>query len=101
MMDDVNITRLTYNSYFQALEKLFVIYEIQGWSFHIRSKNATRMANKRNFVDPSLAVAALKINPEYLKTDLNTLGLLFESLCFENWKFMHQLLMLKLNIIEN
>lgn len=86
IMDDVNITRPTFNSYFEALEKLFVIDEIQGWSFHIRSKNAVRMANKRNFVDPSLAVAALKIDPEYLKTDLNTLGLLFESLCFRELK---------------
>ena len=35
---------------------------------------------KRQFVDPSLAVAALRTSPEDLLKDMNLLGFLFESL---------------------
>lgn len=86
IMDDIGVTRPTYNSYFEALQKLFIIDEVEAWNFKVRSKVAIRTSNKRNIVDPSLAVAALKINPDYLKYDLNTLGLLFESLCFKELK---------------
>ncbi len=39
-----------------------------------------RSAAKRHFVDPSLAVAALRATPARLLKDLNLLGFLFESL---------------------
>ena len=35
---------------------------------------------KKRFVDPSLACGFLNINAEKLKTDLNFLGILFESM---------------------
>ena len=39
-----------------------------------------RSAPTRHFVDPSLAVAALGVHPDRLLGDVETLGLLFESL---------------------
>lgn len=39
-----------------------------------------RKSSKRHFVDPSLAVAALRATPESLFKDIKLLGLLFESM---------------------
>ena len=40
-----------------------------------------RTSETRYYVDPSIAVAALGIGPKDLTNDLNTMGLLFETLC--------------------
>ena len=74
----------TYYSYVQALEKLFIIADVEAWSPAIRSKTAIRTKKKKNLVDPSVAVAALGIGPEYFNTDFQTLGFLFESLCIRD-----------------
>ena len=47
----------------------------------MRSKTAIRTSDTRYFVDPSLAIAALGIGPDDLLNDLDTMGLLFETLC--------------------
>ena len=52
----------------------------------IRSKTAIRAGKKKNLVDPSIAVAALGIGPQYFNTDFKTLGFLFESLCIRDLK---------------
>ena len=52
-----------------------------AWNPNLRSKTAVRSSETRYFVDPSIAVAALGIGPDDLINDLNTLGLLFETLC--------------------
>ena len=41
---------------------------------------------KREFVDPSIAVAALNLSPEILLNDLNTFGFIFETLCIRDLK---------------
>ena len=74
----------TYHSYVQALEKLYIIEDVEAWSPAIRSKTAIRSKKKKNLVDPSVAVAALGIGPEYFNTDFKTLGFLFESLCIRD-----------------
>ncbi len=74
----------TYYSYVQALERLFIIDDVEAWSPSIRSKTAIRTKKKKNLVDPSVAVAALGIGPEYFNTDFQTLGFLFESLCIRD-----------------
>lgn len=74
----------TYYSYVQALEKLYIIEDVEAWSPAIRSKTAIRSKKKKNLVDPSVAVAALGIGPEYFNTDFKTLGFLFESLCIRD-----------------
>ena len=44
-------------------------------------KKSFRTSDTRYFIDPSIAVAALGIGPKDLINDLNTFGLLFETLC--------------------
>ena len=73
----------TVRDYLSALVRLMVCEEQPAWPTHLRSKASQRTSVKRHFVDPSLAVAALRANPERLLQDLNLLGQLFESLVFK------------------
>ena len=66
--------------YLDALDRLLVVENQPAWSPHLRSRTALRQAPVRHFVDPSLAVAALRTTPGRLTADLEFLGLLFESL---------------------
>lgn len=88
--DDVNanfdVSRTTLDDYIEALEKLYIIDDIDAWRPAIRSKSSIRSSKKRNFVDPSIAVAALGLSPTYFNTDFETLGFLFESLCIRDLK---------------
>ena len=68
-------------SYIKALKKIFVIEDMEAWNPNLRSKTAIRTSDNRYFVDPSIATAALGLGPEDLMNDLNTFGLLFETLC--------------------
>lgn len=78
------ISRPTFYEYFHDLEALYIIDELPAWCPAIRSKEAIRAGNKRNLVDPSIAVAALGLSPDYFNTDFKTLGFLFESLCIRD-----------------
>lgn len=80
------ISKPTFYDYFHDLEDLYIIDEIHAWCPAIRSKEAIRSGNKRNLIDPSIAVAALGLSPEYFNTDFKTLGFLFESLCIRDLK---------------
>lgn len=82
----------TFDDYVAALEKLFVIDDIEAWSPAIRSKTVIRSGKKRCFVDPSIAVAALGTSPENLEQDLNTFGFIFECLCLRDLKIYSQAL---------
>ena len=55
-----------------------------AWNPNLRSKTAIRTSDTRYYVDPSIATAALGISPKELTNDLNTLGLLFETMCVRN-----------------
>lgn len=70
----------TVSEYLQALRRLYVIEDMKAWNPNLRSKTAIRTSDTRYFVDPSLAVASLRIGPKDLINDLNTLGFFFESL---------------------
>ena len=72
--------RDTVRAYIDALERVFVVEDQPAWSARLRSRSRLRRAGKRHFVDPSLAVAALRAGPRCLERDLELLGLLFESL---------------------
>lgn len=80
----MDISRPTYYSYVDALKKLFVLEDQRGWSPNIKSKTAIRTGNKKVFIDPSIAVAALNANPESMEKDLNTFGFIFENLCIRD-----------------
>lgn len=79
--NDVSLTDKTLEVYLRALRKLFVIEDIKAWQPSLRSKTGIRTSDKRQFVDPSIAVAALGINPDAIIEDFNYFGFLFESLC--------------------
>ena len=57
-----------------------IVEDQPAWAPHLRSKHRLRKAPKRHFVDPSLAVAALRATPDRLLRDLSLFGFLFESL---------------------
>ena len=71
----------TVYAYIAALKKIFVIEDMEAWNPNLRSKTAIRTSDNRYFVDPSIATAALGLGPNDLINDLNTFGLLFETLC--------------------
>lgn len=75
------MTEETISSYISALKNLFVIEDSPAWNPNLRSKTAIRTSDTRYFVDPSIATAAMGVGPEDLLSDLNAMGLLFETLC--------------------
>jgi predicted AAA+ superfamily ATPase len=81
MNDDEELSRDTVVSYTNALRKIFVIEDMPSWNPNLRSKTAIRTSDTRYFVDPSIATAALGVGPGDLMNDLNTCGLLFETMC--------------------
>lgn len=70
----------TISSYIKALKEIFVVEDSEAWNPNLRSKTAIRTSDTRYFTDPSIAAAALGIGPNDLVNDLNTFGLLFETL---------------------
>jgi predicted AAA+ superfamily ATPase len=81
---DVIVSRKTAGDYINDLKKIFVIEDIPGWMPNIRSKTRIRMAPKKIFADPSLAIAVLGIGRNGLMKDLNTYGFMFENLCLRD-----------------
>lgn len=73
-------TDATLASYIDVLESLFVIKDIDAWTPQIRSKTAIRAAKKHIFVDPSIGIAALGLNPDYFEKDVDLFGHVFENL---------------------
>ena len=76
--------------YLDALERLMVVEHQPAWSPHLRSRTALRSAPIRRFVDPSLAVAALRASPAKLVADLGLLGFLFESMVVRDLRIYAQ-----------
>jgi len=78
---DFSISDKTISLYLNALQRIFVVEDLPAWMPSIRSKTTIRTASKRHFVDPSIATAVLRTNPDGLLNDFLTFGFLFESLC--------------------
>ena len=70
----------TIASYHKALKEIFVVEDSEAWNPNLRSKTAIRTSDTRYFIDPSIATAALGVGPQDLINDLNTFGLLFETM---------------------
>lgn len=78
---EISISVDTFDDYVAALERLFVLQDIDAWCPAIRSKTAIRSTPKRCFSDPSIAVAALGQSAESLEIQLKTFGFIFEQMC--------------------
>lgn len=74
----------TITAYISALKKIFVIEDMPAWNPNLRSKTALRTSDTRYFVDPSVATAALGIGPKDLMNDMQTFGLLFETMAIRD-----------------
>ena len=83
-------TQNTFDDYVAALEKLFVIQDIDAWSPSVRSATAIRKGKKRDFVDPSIPIALLGLSPAKLEMDLKTFGFLFECMCIRDLRAYSQ-----------
>lgn len=78
---DGSISEKTISQYLRALDRIFVTENIPAWNPALRSKTAIRTSVKRQFIDPSIATAVLRLTPSRLLDDFNYFGFLFESLC--------------------
>ena len=84
--DDEDIDVETVKEYLDIFERLFITDHQLPFSVGARSSVRVKQAVKRHFADPSLACALLKVTPESLLGDLETLGFLFEALCERDLK---------------
>lgn len=84
--DKMECSRSTFDDYVSALEKLYVIQDIDAWCPAIRSKTAIQSSPKRGFCDPSVAVAVMGLTPESLYTQMKTFGFIFEQMCIRDLK---------------
>lgn len=85
IVDDLSsnssVSAQTVSAYIKALENIFVIEDSLSWNPNLRSKTAIRTSNTRYFSDPSIATASLGLGPEDLINNLNTFGLILETMC--------------------
>ena len=79
-IDEKQISKETFISYLDILDRLFLIDNQEAFSSNIRSSLRLKTSAKRHFCDPSLAAAILNATPDKLFNDLQTFGFLFESL---------------------
>ena len=82
----------TIENYVNVLKKIFLEEDMPAWNPNLRSKTAIRTSDTRYFVDPSIATAALKITPTDLINNLETFGLLFETLAIRDLRVYSELL---------
>ncbi|MBR1785849.1 MAG: ATP-binding protein [Paludibacteraceae bacterium] len=78
--EPITLSDKTIGSYLNALRSIYVVEDMKAWNTNLRSKTAIRTSDTRYFVDPSIATAALGLSPDDLMHDLNTFGLLFETM---------------------
>ena len=79
--DTESLNEDTIASYVNALKKIFVVEDMPAWNPNLRSKTSIRTSDTRYYIDSSIAAASLGIGPNDLINDLNTMGLLFETMC--------------------
>lgn len=84
--EEIECSMDTFSDYVNALERLFVIQDIDAWCPAIRSKTIIRSSSKRGFCDPSIAVALLGLTPDALTMQLKTFGFIFEQMCVRDLK---------------
>ncbi len=80
-IDDEDINIDTVAEYLDIFNRLFITENQPPFSSRVRSSVRVKQAEKRHFVDPSLACAILGVTAERLIGDLETAGFMFEALC--------------------
>jgi predicted AAA+ superfamily ATPase len=87
---ETTITDKTFTSYYNALRRIFVVEDMPAWSPSLRSKTAIRTSPKRLFVDPAIATAVMRTNPEAILQDFEYFGFLFEAMCARDMRVYAQ-----------
>ncbi len=84
--DSTSISINTLRDYLNALRKVYLIDDTAAWSPSLRSKATMRTSDTRHLCDPAVAAYFLGASVKDLMSDLNTFGLLFESLVVRDLK---------------
>lgn len=84
------VSEETVRQYLDSLERLMFVEDQPAWNPNLRSRSRVRTLEKRHFVDPSLAAAAIRATPQRLLGDLNYTGFLFESLVVRDLRIYAQ-----------
>ena len=87
-----DISEKTLEAYLEALRNLYVLETLEAWSPNLRSKTAIRVADTVHFCDPAIAAHFMSASPADLLRDVNTFGLLFESLVIRDLRAYIQFL---------
>ncbi len=87
---DGPLDRETVREYLGALDRLMITENQPAWAPALRSKSIMRSEAKRHLADPSLAIAAMKAAPAYLRRDLNLFGFVFESMAIRDLRVYAQ-----------
>ncbi len=82
----------TLASYIKVLKELYVIEDLPAWMPKLRSKAIVRSKHVRHFTDPALAAVLLNASPNNLIYDVETFGLLFESMVIRDLRIYSQYL---------
>ncbi len=80
----------TVGTYLDALARLHITEDLPAWSPTLQSKVRLRTSEVRYFVDPSLAVAALRADAARLQHDWRWFGFLFENLVIRDLRVYAQ-----------
>ena len=89
-ISDNDISEKTISEYIKVLEEIYIVDDVEAWQPKLRSKTDIRTSKKREFVDPSIAVASLRATDKDLLRDFNTFGFIFEALCIRDLKIYSQ-----------
>ncbi len=77
-------SRITVSDYIGILDKLYLTNNQEAFDINYRSSKRIGKSPKRHLIDPSLACASLDLSVSKLLNDLNTFGLMFESLAIRD-----------------
>ncbi|MEO5704177.1 MAG: DUF4143 domain-containing protein [Candidatus Limnocylindrales bacterium] len=70
----------TIATYLEALERLMITEDLSPWAPRLRSRARLRATPVRHLSDPSIAAAAVNVDPAGLLRDIQWMGYLFECL---------------------
>lgn len=88
--DGIDVGRDYPGLYHDFATRMFIVEDQPAWSGARRSRTRLVANPKRHLIDPSLAASALGLSPAGMLSDLETFGLLFESLVIRDLRVYAQ-----------
>lgn len=81
---ELSLSEATFYRYRNKLEKHYIIEDVPSWSPLFKSRANLNSLPKKEFVDPSLAIASARLSPAYLRSNLFDFGFFYENLCIRD-----------------